>query len=100
MSKLIAEQRHAQHNLPVVWTSDIKDPVKKKKFEQAVRNSAHDVVLRKLKDIIGQRIDRTGDIPLKLEEYDNPAWAYKQAHLNGYAAGLQFVYDLINIEKE
>jgi len=87
-------------NLATIWTSDIKDTAKKKKMEMAVRNAAHDVVLSKLKEIIGQRIDRTGDLPLKLEEYDNPAWAYKQAHLNGYAAGLKFVYDLIDIEKE
>lgn len=87
-------------NLPIVWTSDIKEPAKKSKMEMAVRNAAHDIVLIRLKEIIGQRIDRTGDIPLKLEEYDNPAWAYKQAHLNGYAAGLKFVYDLIDLEKE
>lgn len=87
-------------NLPIIWTADIKDKDKKKKFEEHIRNSVHTPAWNKLKEIIEQRIDRTGDLPLKLEEYDNPSWAYKQAHLNGYAAGLKFVYDLINIEKE
>lgn len=87
-------------NLPIIWTADIKDATKKKKFEEHIRNSVHSAAWDKLKDIVDKRRDSTFNTQLKLEEYDNPAWAYKQAYNNGYVAALKFVYDLINIEKE
>lgn len=85
--------------LPVAWTSHLKDQDKRKKFEEHVRNAVHSAAWERLKELIDQKIEATGKLPTKLAEYDNPAWAYKQAHLAGYVSALNFVYDLINIKE-
>ena len=34
-----------------------------------------------------------------LSDYDTPSWSHKQAHLNGEAAGIRKVIDLIEIRE-
>ena len=79
--------------LPVAWTKGI--PAEKKKdFEDAVRNST--TALGKLQELLDDKIDDCFDKSLAEPEYTNPAWPYKQAYENGYAAGIRYVVDLLS----
>ena len=80
-------------NLQMVWTKHLKDQKKKQDFELALRNDT--LVLGRLQEILEERFKDLEYQEMKMEDYHNPSWAYKQAHQNGYKAGLNFVKDLL-----
>lgn len=80
--------------LRMIWTQHLKDQDKKDNFEQALRNDT--LVLGRLQEILDIKIEELESQETKLEDYENPSWAAKQAHRNGYKAGLKFVEDLLS----
>lgn len=77
--------------LPVDWTKGLDD---KDSFETLVRNSTQ--VLGRLKEIIEEYESNVVKEEITSKYYDNPAWAYKQAHNNGVRQGLKKVVDLLS----
>lgn len=80
-------------NLQMVWTRHLKDPKKKKDFEQYLRNDT--LVLGRLQEILKERYKDLEYSEERDSDYDSPSWAYKQAHRNGYKTALNFVNDLL-----
>ena len=71
--------------LPLAWTSGLSED-EKKEFEKAVRNDTY--VLSKLRKVIDEEIENLDRQEISSSSYDNPSWAFKQAHGNGVRAGL------------
>ena len=86
-------------NLMTMWTQHIPptNPEGKAEFEKVVRNSS--LALGRMKDIITS-LEKTAEIPA-MADYENAAWAYKQADLIGYRRGLRDIKKLLSfLDKE
>jgi hypothetical protein len=78
----------------VRWTSHLKDPEKRKDFEQYIRNST--TILERLTEIINNKIDAL-DCPAYDSDYEDSAWAYKQADRNGQLRAYLEILKLTNL---
>lgn len=79
--------------LSTEWTRHLKSEAEKKDFQAAVLNDR--VVLDRLSAIIEEKLSSLQGREASASEYDNPSWAYKQAHLNGMKAGLTTILNLL-----
>ena len=75
-----------------VWHSHLKNEKEKKDFIEYVRNS--EKVLERLKDICEgiKREARASSL-----DYDNPSWAYRQAHSNGIEEAVDKVIKVLSV---
>lgn len=80
--------------LPLVWTKHLKGAKEKEDFESLLRNSTR--VLTRLKEIIEEKENDLASSAMKLEDYESPSWAYKEAHRHGRQAELKALKDLID----
>ena len=81
----------------VKWTSHIKDAQQKKDFESYVRNSSS--VLERLTEIISVKVDSL-DCPAFDSDYEEAAWAYKQADRNGQLRAYLEILKLTDLTTE
>lgn len=79
--------------LPVEWSKHLKTEAERKNFEAAVRHDA--LVLGRLAEIIEEKLKTLDREEMLSSSYENPSWAYKQAHQNGNRAGLTQVLQLL-----
>lgn len=75
--------------MQTVWTKGYKDKEARKKEILAYRN-AFDA----LKEVLEKEY-----VPAPPSDYENPAWAYKQAHINGQNQMLERVMSLITVKE-
>jgi hypothetical protein len=80
------------------WTSHLKNPEEKQRFESAVLSSK--LVLKRLYDIIADEENGIEQSELDAKAYDNPAWAYKQAYKNGAKAAYRVIKKTINLDEQ
>lgn len=81
-----------------VWTAHLKDPAQKEKFLESLQYQALTPVWQKLIEIIEQK--KALKEKDRISDYDSPAWAYQQAHFNGYIQALTELLQLIPDPKE
>ena len=81
----------------VKWTSHIKDAQQRKDFEAYIRNSSS--VLERLTDIINTKVDAL-DCPAFDPDYEDAAWAYKQADRNGQLRAYLDILKLTDLTTE
>lgn len=79
--------------LKTIWTQHL-PPEEKEDFEKLIGYSTR--VLSRVKQMIEIRERDILSLETKQEEYHNPSWAYKQAHLNGRKAELKELKELFN----
>lgn len=79
--------------LSMQWYRGEKDETKKKAVENSLRNST--TALGHLRDVIEDRLSELHNKSVQEDIYDSPSWAYKQAHYNGFIAGMKFIVDLL-----
>ena len=77
----------------VDWLKKSKNDKEKADFEQLLRNST--ITLSKLQELIIEKQDTTYTRERAVTTYDSPGWEYKQAHINGYLEGLDYVLNLL-----
>lgn len=77
----------------VQWTKHLKTDEERKEFEKSVLHDTY--ILGRLGDILEGMLKEISARERSSAEYDNPAWAYKQAHINGLKAGLTKVLELL-----
>lgn len=53
-------------------------------------------ILEKLETLINKDIESTRTVRRSSKAYDNPNWAYKQAHVNGYLQALNTILKYID----
>lgn len=80
------------------WTKDLNTPKEKEDFERSIQNSRP--VLERLTELLIEREKNLDRSEMSSEGYDNPSWAYKQAHKNGFRAGLNICKRLIDLDKK
>ena len=73
------------------WTSNLNGKPKKD-FEDVVKNSS--MLLDRLTEIVEQQIESIQNT--SKEDYDNSAWAYKQADRNGQVRAYRDILKLTN----
>ena len=78
----------------VEWTKHLKTEAEKKEFEASVRHDT--LVLGRLLEIIEDKINSLDREEITPSSYENSAWAYKQAHINGTRQGLTTVKNLLS----
>lgn len=82
----------------VDWTKHLTDPKAKTAFEDQVKSCKpvldHLVKLIENKELT---LDRS---EMELSTYDKPNWAERQAHKNGYRAGLSYLKLLVNLDNQ
>ena len=81
----------------VKWTSHTKDAQQRKDFEAYVKNSSS--VLERLTDIINIKVDAL-DCPAFDPDYEDAAWAYKQADRNGQLRAYLEILKLTDLTTE
>lgn len=75
------------------WFRQTSDPDDRKTREQAIRQAGP--ILEILKDLLTNRL--RGVSQMREAAYDNPSWAYLQAHRNGRIEDLEYVIKLLTL---
>lgn len=79
-------------NIPITWVTHIKDREKQKQQLETIRTVLDgDQTFKRLRQIIKEEISKIDST----HDYNNPSWAYRQAHNNGIKEGLTVVLKLI-----
>ena len=79
--------------LPLEWSKHLPEK-ERKDFEDAVRHST--LVLGRLDSLIAERLEGIEQTELSKSTYENPAYAYWQAHINGRKAALKELRQLLS----
>lgn len=80
------------------WTSHLKTEEDKQRFAAAVNGA--EPVLERLAQIIGIKEKDIDYVERSQKAYENPNWAYLQAHRNGYMTAIQSIKSLINLDQQ
>jgi hypothetical protein len=79
------------------WTRHLHSE-QKDDFARTIRSST--VALNRLRDLVSEYENELDRIELKLDTYDTPSWAYKQAHINGRRQELQRIKSLVTLHND
>ena len=80
------------------WTAHLVDLKDKQSFYAQVQRSKD--VLDRLKDLLDEKQKEHDSMELNLEIYNQPNWAERQAHLNGYKSCLRSLRKLIDLDQQ
>lgn len=81
-----------------VWTKNLKTEEEKDNFNNQLLGARP--VLERLTELLNEKEVELDRSERSLKAYDNPNWAYLQAHKNGCASMLQSVKELINLDQQ
>lgn len=81
----------------LAWTKHCKDEAEKKQYVESLKRVKW--VLDDLKQLVDSNLasNEAGEMSPKV--YNNPNWAYLQAHSNGYKQALKDIRNLITIDQ-
>lgn len=80
-----------------VWTKHLKTSEEKENFRNSVYGARH--VLNRAIEIIDAEGNGVKNAILSPAIYDQPNWDYRQAHSNGFLAGLEFAKKLLTVDQ-
>lgn len=86
------QDQHQKKRLSVLWHKHLKSENDRSDFEQTIRNSR--TALTRLSDIIDNLIT---EIETKENNFDDPNWANRQAHIVGQKLAFKKIKQLIDI---
>lgn len=81
-----------------VWTKNLKTPEEQDNFNNQLLGARP--VLERLTALIDEKSKELESTELTLKAYDNPNWAYQQAHKNGYKGAMKYLKELINLDQQ
>lgn len=81
-----------------VWTKNLQTQDEKDNFNNQLLGAIP--VLERLTELLNEKEVELDRSERSLKAYDNPNWAYLQAHKNGCASMLQSVKELINLDQQ
>lgn len=81
-----------------VWTKNLKTEEEKENFNNQLLGARP--VLERLYQLLDEKEVELDRSERNLKAYENPNWAYLQAHKNGCASMLQSVKELINLDQQ
>ncbi len=80
------------------WTKNLKTPEEQENFTNQLLSARP--VLERLYDLLNEKETELDRSERSQKAYENPNWAYLQAHRNGCASMLQSVKELINLDHQ
>lgn len=80
-----------------IWTRHIKDPDEKTRVENEL---IHSPILKRLQELLKQAELELDVSERSVKAYDNPNWAYRQAHANGARQGINKALALITFDQK
>lgn len=80
------------------WTQHLKTEDEIKRFASSVQGSKH--VLDRLVELLQIKENDIALVERSQKAYDNPNWAYLQAHRNGYLTAIQSIKSLVNLDQQ
>lgn len=83
-------------SLHSLWLAKVKD---RDKLKEHILREVHNPTLQRLLEIVEEKLDEANRRETSISVYDNPSWAYLQAHNNGFRHGLQQIADLLQFMK-
>lgn len=81
----------------VAWTKHLKTEEEKELYRQSLFRVKW--VLNDLKELVDSNDSALESGEISPKSYDNPNWAYRQAHVNGYRQALRDFKNLITIDQ-
>jgi len=84
--------------MDINWTKHLKDPVEVERFKTYVKSSklAFDHLIK----LLEEKEAAINSEERSLSSYDNPNWAYRQAHRNGSREMLGFLKNLVDLDQQ
>ncbi len=79
-----------------VWTRHLKDPKDIEQFKLSVLSAKP--VLERIQEIMKEEVAALDRSETNPENYNNPSWAYLQAHKNGYRQFYQIFSKITNLD--
>lgn len=80
------------------WTQHLTDTKDKNRFYADVLSSKH--VLKRLADMVDEKLSSMDMKEMSLASYDNPNWAYRQAHQNGLRTFAEWTKSIVNLDQK
>ena len=84
-------------SLALDWTKHLKSKKDKDDFELTLRNSTY--TMGRLAELLEERLRAMDKEETKLDDFESPGWAYKQAFRNGRRKALTEVLDLLDFTR-
>ena len=81
-----------------VWTKNLKTEEERQNFNNQLLGARP--VLQRLSDLLEEKEKELDRSERSQKAYENPNWAYLQAHRNGCAGMLQSIKELINLDQQ
>jgi hypothetical protein len=81
-----------------VWTKNLKTEEERQNFNNMLLGARP--VLERLMELVVEKEESLGKSERTIKAYDNPNWAYQQAHKNGCASMLAAVKEMINLDQQ
>lgn len=81
-----------------VWTKNLRTEEEKDNFNNQLLGARP--VLERLAELLNEKEVELDRSEKSVKSYENPNWAYLQAHKNGCASMLQSVKELINLDQQ
>ena len=80
------------------WFKNLKTDEEQSRFMNSLLGAKP--VLERLKELLEEKEKEIELSERSLASYDNPNWAYKQAHKNGSLSSLSTIKNLINLDQQ
>lgn len=80
------------------WVKNLKTKEEQERFFNTLQGARP--VLERLDELLTEKQDTLDRTERTIKAYDNPNWAYQQAHKNGCASMLMAVKELINLDQQ
>jgi hypothetical protein len=81
-----------------VWTDHLKTPEDKERFRSSLESAKP--VLDRLQAILDDKATAIDTAERSVANYDNPNWAYRQAHRNGCMSTIYGIKSLITLDQQ
>ena len=81
-----------------VWTKNLKTEEERENFNNQLLGARP--VLQRLNDLLVEKEAELERSERSQKAYENPNWAYLQAHRNGCASMLQSIKELTNLDQQ
>lgn len=80
------------------WTKHLKTDDEKKQYVESLQRAGW--LLEHIKQLINTSQEALSAAEVSPKSYDNPNWAYRQAHSNGYKQALKDFTKLLTLDQK
>jgi hypothetical protein len=80
------------------WTQNLQTEEEKERFKSALIGA--EPILKRLNELLEIKERDIDRVERSQKAYENPNWAYLQAHRNGYLTAIQAIKNLVTPDQE